>query len=352
MDRREFLRNASWTAGLAGSAGYLAALAPTRQLQELGGRPAVQGADAPGATRSGDMIYRMLGRTGERVSAIGLGGAHLVNRLSTDETVHIVRSALDRGMNFLDNSQGYSDGESEVRVGKALRDGYRQRAFLMTKCDGRTRAAAAKQIDESLRRLQTDHVDLLQLHEVIRLEDPDRAFAEGGAMEALQAARQAGKTRYIGFTGHKDPVVQLRMLSIAQQHGFIFDAVQIPLNVLDAHFRSFGTEVLPILVRDGIGVLGMKPLSAGEIPRSGLASAIQCLHYALTLPTSVVITGCENMRDLDQAFEAARTFRPMNPEEIASLLARTRTAALTGKLEQFKTTDRFDSTAHNPQWLG
>jgi predicted aldo/keto reductase-like oxidoreductase len=361
MDRREFLRNAGCTAGIAGSAGFLAALAPKRQMEELTGRTVgpggpqrstTQSAEAAAQTRSGDMIYRLLGRTGERVSAIGLGGFHLLAQPDEDGAIQLVRSAIDRGLTFMDNSWDYGEGESEKRLGKALRDGYRERVFLMTKIDGRTRAAAAQQIDESLRRLQTDHLDLLQLHEVIRLEDPDRAFAEGGAMEALDMARQSGKTRYIGFTGHKDPTVHLRMLELARQHGFAFDTVQMPLNVMDAHFRSFGVHVLPILVRDGIGVLGMKPMGSGHILRSGVVKPIECLHYALTLPTSVVITGVENTRDLDQAFEAARTFRPLNPEEIASLLARTEEVAATGQFEPFKTSDMFDSTAHNPKWLG
>src|SRR5271157_5086333 len=226
----------------------------------------------------------------------------------------------------MDNCWDYHDGESERRMGMALGDGYRQKAFLMTKFDGRTKAATAQQIEESLQRLQTDHIDLMQFHENIRLEDPDRFFAAGGALEALEAARQAGKIRFIGFTGHKDPIVHLRMLEMAAEHKFHFDSCQMPLNVLDAHFRSFEKNVAPKLVEQGIAVLGMKPLAEGEIPRSGVASAIECLHYALSLPTTVVITGCESMERLEQALEAARTFKPLTEEQLSALRAKTKAA--------------------------
>jgi aryl-alcohol dehydrogenase-like predicted oxidoreductase len=298
------------------------------------------------------MIFRTLGRTGEKVSAIGLGGFHVGIPKDEQEAVRLIRAAIDRGVTFMDNCWDYHDGASELRMGKALRDGYRQKAFLMTKFDGRTKAVAARQIDESLARLQTDRVDLMQVHEVIRLEDPDRVFGPGGAMEAVAEAKQAGKIRYVGFTGHKDPVVHLRMLEAAAKHGFRFDAVQMPLNVLDAHFRSFEKQVLPALVRDGIGVLGMKSLASGAILKSDTATAVECLHYALNLPTSVVITGIESMERLDQAVEAARTFKPMGEQEVAALLARTAEAARTGRYELFKTDKRFDATADNPKWLG
>src|SRR5678816_3307049 len=172
-------------------------------------------------------------------------------------------------------------------MGKALRDGYRQKVFLMTKFDGRTKAATAKQIDESLQRLQTDRVDLMQYHENIRMEDPDRFFNDG-VVDALLDARKAGKIRYIGFTGHKDPVVHLRMLEVAKAHDFRFDTAQMPLNILDAQFRSFARDVVPKLVQQGIGVLGMKPMAFGVIPQNKIATAIECLHYSLNLPTSVV----------------------------------------------------------------
>jgi aryl-alcohol dehydrogenase-like predicted oxidoreductase len=298
------------------------------------------------------MIYRKLGATEEKVSAIGLGGYHIGMPKDAEEGVRIVRSALDRGMNFLDNCWDYHDGESEIRMGKALRDGYRQKAFLMTKFDGRTKEATAKQIDESLRRLQTDRIDLIQYHENIRLEDPDRFFAEGGALEAVLAAKKAGKVRYIGFTGHKDPLVHLRMLDLAAQHQFHFDSCQMPLNVMDAHFRSFGHQVMPRLVKEGIAVLGMKPMGDGNVLKSGVVTPMECLHYALSLPTSVVINGCESMDRLEQAFEAVEKFQPMSEAEISKLLAKTAKPAETGQFEPFKTTSQFDGTAHNPEWMG
>lgn len=308
----------------------------------------------PGAaqTRSGGMIYRTLGRTGERVSAIGLGGYHMGMPHDEQDAIKLVRAAVDEGINFLDNCWDYHDGKSEVWMGKALRDGYRKKVFLMTKFDGRTRQSTARQIDESLERLQTDHVDLMQYHENIRMEDPDRFFAANGPLEALLEAKKAGKIRYIGFTGHKDPAVHLRMLEVAGQHGFHFDTAQMPLNLLDAHFRSFAKLVVPKLVAQGIGVLGMKPMAFGNLPQNGLATGIECLHYALNLPTSVVITGCDTMERLDQALEAARTFRPLSETQLAALLKKTRDAALTGKLEPFKTTSQFDGTAQHPSWLG
>jgi predicted aldo/keto reductase-like oxidoreductase len=301
---------------------------------------------------SDGMIYRKLGSTGEKVSAIGLGGFHIGVPQDENEGIRIIRSALDRGMNFLDNCWDYHDGDSEVRMGKALRDGYRQKAFLMTKFDGRTKEATARQIDESLQRLQTDHIDLIQYHENIRLEDPDRFFAAGGAREAVLEAKKAGKVRYIGFTGHKDPVVHLRMLDLAAQHKFHFDSCQMPLNVMDAHFRSFTHQVVPRLVKEGIAVLGMKPLGSGNVLKSGVVTAIECLHYALSLPTSVVINGCDSMERLDQAFEAARTFQPMSQAAISQLLAKTAQPAMTGQYEPFKTTAEFDGTASHPQWIG
>src|SRR5205814_2261777 len=218
--------------------------------------------------------------------------------------------------------------------------------------DGRTRAAAKVQLDESLKRLQVDTIDLMQIHEVLRMEDPDRCFEPEGAVSALEDARKAGKIRYIGFTGHKDPLVHLRMLATAKVHGFRFDTVQMPLNVMDAHFRSFAHQVLPVLVREKIGVLGMKSMGDGLLLKSKTVTPIECLHYAMNLPTSTVITGIDSLKILKQALEAARTFRPMSNEAVTSLLARTAAAAGTGRFELFKTGNRYDGTAHNPQWLG
>ena len=298
------------------------------------------------------MLYRTLGKTGEKVSAIGLGGYHVGHPPDPADAIQIVRSAIDRGITFMDNSWDYHNGESERRMGIALRDGLRQKVFLMTKFDGRTKDSTARQIDESLQRLQTDHVDLIQFHENIRMEDPDRFFAVDGPLEALMEAKKAGKIRYIGFTGHKHPFVHLRMLEAAAQHNFHFDTCQMPLNVMDAHFRSFGHDVLPKLVEQGIAALGMKSMGDGNVLKSGRVTPVECLHYALNLPTSVVITGCERMAILDQAIEAARTFKPMTPAEVSALLAKTKDAAMTGQFEPFKTTTQFDSTAQNPNWMG
>lgn len=298
------------------------------------------------------MLYRTLGSTQETVSAIGLGGFHIGQQKDEQESIRIIRSAIDRGITFMDNCWDYNEGTSEVRMGKALQAIARDQVFLMTKIDGRTKTLAAQQIDESLKRLQTDHVDLLQFHEVIRLEDPDRIFAEEGAIAAFLEAKQAGKIRYIGFTGHKDPLVHLRMLEIAKQHDFQFDTVQMPLNVMDAHFRSFQHQVLPVLQAQGIGVLGMKSMGDGYVLKSGIVSPIECLHYALSLPTSVVITGIDSMDILDQAIEAAETFEPMSAATVAALWSRTAAAAASGRYEPFKTGNVFDATAMNPEWLG
>ncbi len=302
-------------------------------------------------TKSGHMIYRTLGSTGVQVSAIGLGGFHIGIPLFERESVKIIRTAIDRGITFMDNCWDYHAGKSEIRMGKALQDGYRQKVFLMTKIDGRSRAGAEKQINESLARLQTDHVDLLQFHEVIRMNDPERIFAPGGALEAVLVAKQAGKVRFIGFAGHKDPSIHLLMLEVAAKHDFKFDTVQMPLNVMDAHFRSFEHHVLPVLVRDRIGVLGMKSMSSGDILKSKVVAPIECLHYSLNLPTSVVITGIDSMSVLDQALEAASTFRPLSDEEVAILLAKTADAARDGEYEKFKTSEKYDSTAKEPQNL-
>jgi uncharacterized protein len=299
------------------------------------------------------MIYRTLGRTGERVSAIGMGGFHLGHpKLSDEESVKLIRAAIDGGINFMDNSWDYNNGDSETRMGKALKNGYRQKVFLMTKLDGRTRQEAARQLDESLRRLDTDHLDLIQHHEVIRFEDPDRIFSEGGAQEAVVEAKKAGKVRYIGFTGHKDPRIHLYMLEVAEKQGFHFDSVQMPLNVMDAHFRSFAHLVLPELVKRQIGVLAMKTMGGGVILKSGVVSPEECLHYAMNLPTSVVITGINKPAILDQAIEAAQNFKPKSAAAVNALLAKTRQAAADGAYELFKTSEHFDATAKHPEWLG
>lgn len=298
------------------------------------------------------MQYRTLGHTGERVSCVGLGGYHIGVQSTEDESIRIVRQAIDAGINFLDNCWDYNDGGSEVRMGKALRDGYRKRAFLMTKIDGRDAKTATSQLEDSLRRLQTDHLDLLQFHEIIRMNDPDRIFAAGGAFEAMQKAKQAGKIRYLGFTGHKDPEIHLKMLHTALAHGWTPDSVQMPLNAMDTHFNSFEHKVLPELLKHNIGVLGMKPMGGGIILRSKTVSPVECLHYALTLPTSVVITGCDSPDILQQALNVARGFKPLSQKEVAALRAKTAPVASAGEFEKYKTSSGFDGTAHNPQWLG
>ena len=342
MERRDFLKSAVASAVSAG-----AALSASGQAQDSArinnpvSRPL-----SPG------MQYRDLGRTGEKVSVIGLGGYHLGRQADPAESEHLVRTAIDRGITFMDNCWDYNDGISEVRMGQALRDGYRSRVFLMSKMDGRTRQAYNLQLEQSLGRLQTDVIDLVQFHEVIRLEDPDRIFASGGAIEAAIAAREAGKIRYIGFTGHKDPVVHLRMLAMAQKHGFHFDTVQMPINVMDAHFRSFTREVMPVAIQQGIGVLAMKTFGDHFILDSKTIEPVEALHYSMTQPVSVVITGIDSMPVLDQALTAVKTFKPMTQDQVTALLDRTRDAAADGRYELFKTTAHFDGTAANPKWLG
>jgi aryl-alcohol dehydrogenase-like predicted oxidoreductase len=299
------------------------------------------------------MIYRTLGSTGEKVSAIGVGGWHLgLKTVDEQLAIRIVRSAIDQGINFLDNSWDYNEGASELRMGKALRDGYRDQAFLMTKIDGRSKKEAARQLDESLRRLGVEYIDLVQHHEIIRFDDPHRIFHAEGANAALLKAREAGKLRYIGFTGHKDPRIHLHMLEVAKENGFKFDTVQMPLNVMDAHYRSFEKQVVPELVKLKIGILGMKSMANGILLKSKTVTPVECLHYALSLPTSVVITGIDSMEILDQAFAAAESFHPLSDDERDALLRKTRAAAAKGQFEPFKTSSIFDSTAENPEWLG
>ena len=298
------------------------------------------------------MPYRPLGRTGEMVSLVGLGGYHIGIQKEEQESIRLIRTAVDSGINFMDNSWDYNDGISEIRMGKALQDGYRQKVFLMTKIDGQDKKTAAGQLEECLRRLQTDTIDLLQFHEIIRLEDADRIFARGGALEAVLDARKAGKVRFIGFTGHKSPAVHLKMLQTALEHGFIFDAVQMPLNVMDAHFDSFGKKVIPILQKHDIGILGMKAFGEKHILKSGLVTVEECLHYVMNLPVHVIIVGCDTFPYLEQALAAARSFRPLTDEQREALLAKTAEAGKNGKLEPFKTTSEFDATSRNPHWLG
>src|SRR5258707_9404876 len=321
--------------------------------QALGAITAGLGMMGGAEGQSAGVPKRPLGSTGEQVSMIGLGGAHIgKKKLSDADSIQLMRSAIDEGITFFDNCWDYNDGQSELRMGKALQDGYRQKVFLMSKIDGRTKEEAAKQIDESLKRLQTDRIDLMQHHEIIRFDDPDRVFAPGGAMEAFLEAKKAGKIRYIGFTGHKDPHVHLYMLKVSDDHGFHFDAVQMPINVMDAHFRSFSRMVVPELTKRKIGILGMKSMGSSVILKSKVVSPVECLQYALNMPTSVVITGIDSPQVLTQAVETARTFKPLGDQQVAAILNKTAKAAANGDYELFKTSSHFDSTAHHPEWLG
>lgn len=352
--RRDFLKTTSLTAAATAAAATLPFSADSAEAAPAAITPNFP---TPRTTRRGEMMYRTLGSTGEEVSLVGLGGFHIGKQKEEAASIQIIHAAIDAGITFMDNCWDYNEGVSEVRMGKALSTGGRRdRVFLMSKIDGRDQKTAARQIDESLLRLDTDRIDLMQFHEIIRLEDPDRIFAKGGAVEAMLAAKKAGKIRHIGFTGHKDPFVHARMLDIAAQHGFKFDTVQMPINVMDAHFRSFTHQILPRLVAQNTGVLAMKtfgdPLIVEHVVKSGTATAIDLLHYGMSLPVSVVITGIDSLKVLDQALEAARTYRPMSRAQMASLLAKTRVAAADGHLEKFKTAERYDGTAQHPEWLG
>jgi predicted aldo/keto reductase-like oxidoreductase len=299
-----------------------------------------------------EMLYRTLGRTNEKVSILGLGGYHIgLHRVAEEESQKILRTAIDHGINFLDNSWDYNNGLSEIRMGKALRDGYREKVFLMTKVDGRDKKTAERQIEESISRLGTN-IDLLQFHEIIRPSDADRIFQSGGALEAALDARSAGKIRYIGFTGHKSSDIHLRMLKMGFDQGFTFDAVQMPLNVMDAHYNSFERIVLPVLIEHGIGVLGMKPFGDKNILDSGIVTAQECLRYSMSLPVSVVITGIDSIPILEQALLAVKEFTPMTNAERSNLLAKTKKAAKRGKYEPYKTSTMFDGTTYNPSWMG
>jgi aryl-alcohol dehydrogenase-like predicted oxidoreductase len=362
MQRRAFLKTSAMAVG-GSVAGVGSAMAAAQPASPAAGTPSPSTPTDPRnllrvtdpGERRGDMLYRKLGNTGELVSLIGMGGAHLSRKpLDEKAAVKLIHAALDRGINFLDNCWDYGHGNSEKWMGTALsQGGYRKKAFLMTKLDGRTKEAARSQLEESLARLRTDHIDLVQFHEILRFDDPDRIFTQGGALEALVAAKQAGKLRFIGFTGHKDPRIHLYMLEVAQKNGFQFDTVQMPLNLMDAHFRSFSHLVVPEAVQRKIGILAMKTMGDGVLLKSGAPiTAIECLHYAMNLPTSVVITGIDSEKILDQAFEAVRTFKPMSADQVATVTAKSRPFAQDGKYELFKTSSHFDSTAKHADWLG
>lgn len=294
-------------------------------------------------TKNTDPIpRRILGRTGAEVCIMGLGGYHLGTIDSKREAVRIVEAAVDGGITFLDNAWEYHDGESEVRMGKALAEGkLRDQVFLMTKCctHGRGKQVAFRQLHESLRRLQTDHLDLWQIHEVVYENDPERHFAKDGAVEALAEAKQQGKVRFVGFTGHKDPHIHLKML----QHGFPFDTCQLPLNCFDSAFRSFEREVLPELLVRGIAPLGMKPICGEGTPaRKRAVKATDALRYAMSLPVATTITGIDSMAVLRQNLGVARGFKPMSEGEMDALRRQSAEVAADGRFELYKTTAKHE----------
>ena len=315
MHRREFLRTAT-AAALVTSFGQLPSYAA-----EPGGIP-----------------RRPFGRHKDvLISILGIGGAHIGEHYVPENVgIDIIRIALDAGVNFLDNAWDYNEGRSEERMGMALRDGYRAKAFLMTKLDARDARGAADQIDVSLKRLGTDHLDLIQLHDIHGVADADKNFAPGGAIEAVVAAQKAGKVRFIGFTGHKNPDFHLHMLEAADKAGFHFDSVQMPLNVMDAHYLSFTQKVVPGLLKRDIAILGMKPIGARDILKSNTVTAVECLQYAMSLPVVTTITGCDSMEILNQALGVARNFQPLTKEAITAMLAKTETAAAKGEYEHYK----------------
>jgi predicted aldo/keto reductase-like oxidoreductase len=301
-----------------------------------------------------EMKYRPLGRTGERLSMIGLGGFHLAKPggLNADEAVKLAQAAIDSGITFCDNCWDYNEGESERRLGTALQNGYRDRVFLMTKLDGRTGKAFQDQLDESLRRLKTDHLDLLQFHEIIRSDDPEKVFAPGAAMEMALRNRERGKLRYIGFTGHKSPAIHAHMFAVADAHGFHFDSVQMPLNVMDAHFNSFEQMVLPIALKHHTGVFGMKTFGDPFILDADVCTPMELLHYAMSLPTTLQVLGIDNMNVLRQSLDAVKTYAPLTIEQRAAILGKSLKVASDGATERYKVSHHFDGTIRHPEWLG
>jgi aryl-alcohol dehydrogenase-like predicted oxidoreductase len=306
------------------------------------------GNEGQGSGNSGEQVPRRpLGKTGAQVSILGVGGYHLGSTQNQQEATELVATAMAGGINFFDNCWEYHDGVSEEKLGIALK-GKRQDAFVMTKVctHGRGKDVAMKQLEESLRRLQTDHIDLWQIHEVVYYNDPDLIFAPGGAAEALLAAKQQGKVRFVGFTGHKNPSIHLRMLS----QDFPFDTVQMPLNCLDATFRSFETQVLPVASRKGLGVLGMKSLGgSGELVTNGAVTAHEGLSYAMSLPVSTTISGMESLQVLQQNLKIAAGFKPLTADALQTMRDRVRTFAADGRFELFKTTTKYDGKVGREQ---
>jgi aryl-alcohol dehydrogenase-like predicted oxidoreductase len=322
--RRRFLQAS--VAGLAG-----ASLAPSF----FGSASA-----APPENESrGGIPYRRLGTTKDSVSILGIGGYH-IGMCAEDEATRIVHEAVDNGVSFFDNAWCYHDGRSEERLGKAL-VGRRDKAFVMTKNHGREKNVALEHLEDSLRRLKTDVIDLWMFHECVYDQDPDRIFAVGGGIEAAAVAKKQGKVRYIGFTGHKHPQIHLKMLA----YEYPWDAVLMPLNVLDGNFQSFEKWVLPVLLKRGIAPLAMKTRASGALLDAGVATVEECWRYVLALPVSTIVSGIESVRLLRSNLELARTLKPMTAEERTAVLERTREVAMAGSHERFKTTNAFDGPA-------
>jgi uncharacterized protein len=340
FSRRDFVKGAAaFTATAVANAG--AAFNAKR-------KPGAQsGPSGSGAPSDQQVPKRELGKTGAQVSVLGVGGYHLGSTKDQQEATELIARAMDAGVNFFDNCWDYHDGLSEERMGTALR-GKRDQAFLMTKVctHGRGKDVAMQMLEQSLRRLQTDHLDLWQIHEVIYYNDPDLIFAPGGAAEALLAAKQQGKVRFIGFTGHKDPAIHLRMLA----QNFPFDTVQMPLNAFDATFRSFEAQVMPEANKRGIGVLGMKSLGgSGEMVTGGAITAQEGLRYAMSLPVGTTISGMDSLGVLEQNLEVARGFQPMSASEMQALRDRVKVYAADGRFELFKTTKKYDGAVGREQ---
>jgi aryl-alcohol dehydrogenase-like predicted oxidoreductase len=291
--------------------------------------------------RSTDAIPKKpFGKTGEMISAIGLGGYHVGSATSLEEAIRFVHEAVDSGITFFDNAWEYHQGKSEEWMGKAL-EGRRDKVFLMTKVctHGRDKKVAMTMLEESLKRLKTDHLDLWQVHECVYDNDPERHFAKGGVIEALDLAKKQGKVRYVGFTGHKHPDIHLKMLS----YNYPFDSVQMPLNPFDASYRSFATHVLPEVIRRGMAPLGMKSLGGNAQPiLKGVVTVEEALRYAMSLPVATTISGIDSLTVLRQNLAIARGFQPMKPEEMATLKARCESDAGDGHLELYKSTMKYD----------
>ena len=324
LSRRSFLKGAGAILPLAGQTDFFAT---PSTVERRNGIP-----------------YRAFGKTGDKVSILGVGGFH-IGIPEESEGIAIVKTALDAGVSFLDNAWEYNEGESERRMGKALRDGYRQKAFLMTKGCARDAKGAMAQLEESLTRLGTDVIDLWQFHECNYDDDPDLLFAKDGAIHAAVKAKEQGKIRFVGFTGHKSPHIHLKMLA----QGYDWDALQMPLNLCDAHYRSFTREVLPVALERGIAVIAMKTQGGGMIPEKAGVTAHECLRYSMSLNVPVCLSGMRSLDEVRQNVAFTSTFEPLTTDARGALLAKVAPFAGAGVLERFKSTQRYDSEYHQQQ---